>query len=346
MGGFVHRVTLIPGDGIGPEVAAAAQRILAASGARIEWEEVKAEPVTDRRQERYLHAEWLESVRRNRVALKGPIATPIGEGHRSLNVGLRQALELYANLRPVRNLPGVKTRFENVDLVIVRENTEDLYAGLEHTVVPGVVESLKIITERASTRIARFAFNYARQHGRRRICAVHKANIMKLSDGLFLNCVRRVAQEFPDIALSELIVDNTCMQLVLKPESFDMLLLENLYGDIVSDLCAGLVGGLGVVPGANLGNDYAVFEAVHGTAPDIAGQNRANPTAITLSATLLLEHIGETAAAQTVRAALESMYLEGRHLTADFGGTASTTEFTDAVIAAVERIRSQHPVKA
>lgn len=342
----MYRVTLIPGDGIGPEVSAAAQRILSATGVRIEWEVVKAEPITERRGQHYLHAEWLESVRRNRVALKGPIATPIAEGHRSLNVVLRQALQLYANLRPVRNLPGVKSRFDNVDIVIVRENTEDLYSGLEHTVVPGVVESLKVVTERASTRIARFAFNYARQHSRRKICAIHKANILKVSDGLFLNCVRRVARQFPDIAYSELIVDNACMQLVLKPEGFDMLLLQNLFGDIVSDLCAGLVGGLGVVPGVNLGDDFAVFEAVHGTAPDIAGRNLANPTAITLSATLLLDHLGENAAAATVRNALVSVYQEGRHLTSDLGGSASTTEFTDAVIAAVERLRSGHPVGA
>ncbi|MBI2955907.1 MAG: isocitrate dehydrogenase (NAD(+)) [Acidobacteria bacterium] len=342
----MHRVTLIPGDGIGPEVAAATRRILAATGVPIEWEEVAAEPVADRRNERFLHADWLDSIRRNRVALKGPIATPVAEGHRSLNVALRQALELYANLRPVRNLPGLKTRFENIDLIIVRENTEDLYAGLEHTVVPGVVESLKIITEKASTRIARFAFNYARQHGRRQITVVHKANIMKLSDGLFLTCCRRVAQEFPDIRCNELIVDNASMQLVLKPESFDIILTPNLYGDIVSDLCAGLVGGLGVVPGANIGDEYAVFEAVHGTAPDIAGQNRANPTAMTFSAALMLEHLGETNAAALVRRALGSVYQAGRPLTPDLGGTATTTEFTDAVVAALERLRAGSPVKA
>lgn len=342
----MHRVTLLPGDGIGPEVAAAAQRIIAATGVRIEWEEVKAEPVTDRRQERYLQEEWLESIRRNRVALKGPMATPVAHGHRSLNVALRQTLELYANLRPVRNLPGVKTRFDNVDLVIVRENTEDLYSGLEHTVVPGVVEGLKIVTEKASLRIARFAFEYARRHGRRRICAIHKANIMKLADGLFLTCCRRVAQEYPDIEYSELIVDNACMQLVIKPESFDMLLLQNLFGDIVSDLCAGLVGGLGVVPGANLGDEYAVFEAVHGTAPDIAGKNQANPTAITLSATLMLEHLGESGAAAVIRSALAAIYQDGRRLTRDFAGTASTTEFTDTVVAAVEKAAAARQVGA
>jgi isocitrate dehydrogenase (NAD+) len=333
----VHRVTLLPGDGIGPEVAAAAKRILSAAGVQIEWEEFKVEAIADRRQERTLHADWLDSIRRNRVALKGPTETPIGHGHRSLNVALRQALELYANLRPVRNLPGIKTRFDNVNVVIVRENTEDLYAGLEHTVVPGVVESLKIITEKASTRIARFAFAYARAHNRKKVCAIHKANIMKLSDGLFLECVRRVAKDYPEIEYSELIVDNACMQLVIKPEKYDVLLLENLYGDIVSDLCAGLVGGLGVVPGANLGDEFAVFEAVHGTAPDIAGKNLANPTAITLSAALMLEHLGEAAAAERVRAGLTAVYAEGKHLTKDLGGSATTDEFSDAVIAAVQR---------
>ena len=342
----MHKVTLIPGDGIGPEVAAAAQRILAATGVGIEWEAVQSQAVVDRRGDRTLHAEWLESIRRNRVALKGPIATPVAEGHRSLNVALRQTLELYANLRPVHNIRGVKTRFDNVDLVIVRENTEDLYSGLEHTIIPGVVEGLKVVTEKASLRIARFAFEYARRHARRRICAIHKANIMKLSDGLFLNCARRVAQEYPDIQFSDLIVDNACMQMVMKPESFDMLLLQNLFGDIVSDLCAGLVGGLGVVPGANLGDDYAVFEAVHGTAPDIAGKNQANPTAITLSAAMMLDHLGEAAAANAVRGALAAIYEEGRHLTRDFGGAATTTEFTDAVVAVVEARGARRPVKA
>ncbi|MDA2913027.1 isocitrate/isopropylmalate family dehydrogenase [Acidobacteriia bacterium AH_259_A11_L15] len=342
----MHRVTLIPGDGIGPEVSAAACRILNATGVKLDWEEVEAEPVTDRRGDRLLHAGWLDSIRRTRVALKGPMATPVAEGHRSLNVALRQALELYANLRPVRNLPGLKTRFDGVDVVIVRENTEDLYAGLEHTVVPGVVEGLKIVTERASTRIARFAFQYARANHRRTVCAIHKANIMKLSDGLFLNCVRRVAGEFPEINYQELIVDNACMQLVMKPEQFDLLLLQNLYGDIVSDLCAGLVGGLGVVPAANLGSEHAVFEAVHGTAPDIAGKNVANPTALALSGAMLLDHLGEAAAAQAVRQAIHALYREGRHLTSDVGGSASTTEFTDAVVAAVEAAASRRQVGA
>jgi isocitrate dehydrogenase (NAD+) len=342
----VHRVTLIPGDGVGPEVARATQRVLEAAGVRMDWEEIPAASLTDPRPERHLHAEWLESIRRNRVALKGPLTTPVGEGHRSLNVALRQALELYANLRPVQNLPGLKTRFDNVNLVIIRENTEDLYSGLEHTVVPGVVESLKVVTERASTRIARFAFQYARQHGRRRVTAVHKANIMKLSDGLFLTCCRRVAQGYPDIEFAELIVDNTCMQLVLRPETFDVVVMGNLYGDIVSDLAAGLVGGLGVVPGANIGDDFAVFEAVHGTAPDIAGKGWANPTALILSAVLMLEHLGEVAAAGRIRAALFHVYGEGHHSTRDLGGTSSTEEFTEAVIAHLHRVGSRRPVSA
>jgi len=332
----MHRVTLIPGEGIGPEVAGAACSIVEAAGVNIEWERVEALPVQERRGDSYLHTEWVESIRRNRIALKGPITTPIAEGPPSPNVALRKTLDLYANLRPVKTIPGVRSRYQNVDLIVVRENTEGLYSGLEHTVVPGVVESLKIITERASTRIARFAFEYARRYQRRKVCCVHKANIMKLSDGLFLHSTRRVAQEYPDIAYSELIVDNTCMQLVLRPEEFDVLLLENLYGDIVSDLCAGLVGGLGLVPSANLGQEAAVFEAVHGTAPDIAGKDLANPTAITLSAAMLLDHIGETQAAERIRDALHAVYAEGKTLTRDLGGTASTAEFTDAVLRALE----------
>jgi isocitrate dehydrogenase (NAD+) len=332
-----HTVTLIAGDGIGPEVAQAARRIIDASGAAIEWEEVSARPEAERRGGEFLHADVVESVRRNRVALKGPIATPIAEGPPSINVGLRKALELYANLRPVRNLAGVKARYDGVDLIIVRENTEDLYAGLEHTIVPGVVESLKIITEKASTRIAVFAFEYARKHGRKKIAAVHKANIMKLSDGLFLTSIRKVAPNYPDVEYREVIVDNACMQLVLDPHQFDVLLLTNLYGDIVSDLAAGLVGGLGVVPSANLGLEAAIFEAVHGTAPDLAGKNLANPTAILMSGVMMLDHLGEIEAAQRVDAALRHVYREGKHLTKDAGGTATTTQFTDAVIAALEK---------
>lgn len=333
----MHRVTLIPGDGIGPEVAAATQRILKAARVKIEWEEVEAAPLTDRRSNQTVHAGWLESIRRNRVGLKGPIATPVGEGHRSLNVALRQSLQLYANLRPVKNLPGLKTRFENVDIIIIRENTEGLYSGLEHQVVPGVVESLKIMTEAACLRVARFAFEYARNRNRKKITAVHKANIMKLSDGLFLNCTRRVSKDYPDIQYNELIVDNACMQIVMRPEDHDVMVMENLYGDIVSDLCAGLVGGLGVVPSGNIGDEYAVFEAVHGTAPDIAGTGKANPTALILSACLMLEHLGEAPAAGMIRRALAGTYRLRHHLTPDIGGGATTDEFTDAVIAALER---------
>jgi isocitrate dehydrogenase (NAD+) len=331
----IPRVTLIPGDGIGPEVAAATLRILEAAGARIDWEEQHATPVVGLRHED-AHLDAVESIRRNHVALKGPITTPVGTGHRSINVALRKALELYANFRPVKNLPGVKTRFENINHIIVRENTEDLYSGLEHTIVPGIVESLKIITAHASTRIARFAFEYARRAGRRRIAAVHKANIMKLSDGLFLECVRKVAEHYPEIEYREVIVDNCCMQLVMKPEQFDMLLLENLYGDIVSDLCAGLVGGLGLVPGANFGEVDAVFEAVHGTAPDIAGKGLANPTALLLSAVLMLRHLEQDAAADRVERATHAVYRESRWLTRDVGGSASTDEFTRAVIGELE----------
>jgi isocitrate dehydrogenase (NAD+) len=271
------------------------------------------------------------------VGLKGPIATPIAEGPPSINVGLRKELELYANLRPVKKLEGFKSRWEHVDLVIVRENTEDLYAGLEHTVVPGVVESLKIITEKASTRIGRFAFEYARKHGRKKVHAIHKANIMKLSDGLFLQSVRAVAKEFPEIEYREMIVDNACMQLVLKPEQFEVLVLPNLYGDVVSDLCAGLVGGLGVVPSGNIGAHGAIFEAVHGTAPDIAGKGIANPTAIIMSGIMMLDYLNESAAARKIETALHGMYRTGTSLTADAGGTASTTQFTDALIASMAK---------
>jgi len=279
----------------------------------------------------------LDSIRLNKVALKGPLTTPIAEGFTSVNVGLRKALDLYANLRPVRNLAGVPSRFSNVDLVIVRENTEDLYAGLEHQIVPGVVESLKIITEKASTRIAQFAFEHAVRFGRKRVTAIHKANIMKLSDGLFLESTRKVSREHTDVAYDERIVDAACMQLVMRPEKFDVLLLPNLYGDIVSDLCAGLVGGLGVVPGANIGVDAAVFEAVHGSAPDIADKNLANPTALLLSGLMLLEHIGEREAEGRIRAALDRVLAAGVVRTHDLGGTASTTEFTDAICKEIER---------
>jgi len=328
---MTHTITLIPGDGIGPEVTEAVVRILKASGVSIEWESHDAGVRAVERTGQTLPVDLIDSVRRNKVALKGPVTTPIAQGFTSVNVGLRKALDLYSNLRPVWNLPGIDARFQGVDMVIVRENTEDLYAGLEHEVVPGVVESLKIITERASTRIAQFAFQYARRNGRARVTAIHKANIMKLSDGLFLESARRVAREYADIKYDERIVDAACMQLVMFPEKFDVLLLPNLYGDIVSDLCAGLVGGLGVVGAANLGADIGVFEAVHGSAPDIAGKNLANPTALLLSAVLMLRHIDEGAAADRIMQALGRVLTTGQVRTRDLGGTASTTEFAEAV---------------
>jgi isocitrate dehydrogenase (NAD+) len=330
-----HKVTLIPGEGIGPEVAAATRRILEAAGVQIDWEELEGR--TDKTTERGQLVSQLavESVRRNHVALKGPMATAIAGGAPSVNVALRKTLDLYANLRPVKNLPGVKSHFDNVDLIIVRENTEDLYSGLEHEVVPGVVESLKIITEKASTRIARFAFEYAKRHIRKKIHAIHKANIMKLSDGLFLRSVRAVAAQFPEIEYKELIVDNACMQIVMDPGQFDVLLLPNLYGDVMSDLAAGLVGGLGVVPSANIGDDCAMFEAVHGTAPDIAGKGFANPTALLMSSILMLDHLGERTTARGIEVALEKVYREAKHTTRDVGGPAGTDEFAEAVIAAL-----------
>jgi isocitrate dehydrogenase (NAD+) len=326
-----HTITLIPGDGIGPEVTEAVVRIFNAAGLDIEWERHDAGVTAFKRFNQSLPLELLESIKRNKVALKGPVTTPIAEGFTSVNVGLRKALDLYANLRPVRNLEGVRSRFEGVDLVIVRENTEDLYAGLEHEVVPGVVESLKIITERASTRIARFAFEHARANGRKRVTAIHKANIMKLGDGLFLQSTRAVAREYTDIVYDEKIIDAACMSLVLHPEKFDVLLLPNLYGDIVSDLGAGLVGGLGVVPGANIGLECAVFEAVHGSAPDIADKNIANPTALLLSGLLMLDYIGERETSARIGAALRKVLSEGRVRTRDLDGTATTTEFTDEI---------------
>ena len=332
-----HEATLIPGDGIGPEVCRATREILSASGVEIDWEVIERhEPKPNEPPDQFLR-DAVDSVRRTRVALKGPIMTPIGTGHRSLNVALRQALDLYVNLRPVRDIPGVPALYRDLDLVLVRENTEDLYSGVEHQVVPGVVVSLKIITEKASTRIARYAFEYARKHGRQKIHAIHKANIMKLTDGLFLECIRKVATEYTDIQYREMIVDNTAMQLVMNPRQFDLILMTNLYGDILSDQAAGLVGGLGVVPSANLGHDAALFEAVHGTAPDIAGLGLANPTAVVLSSSMMLEHMHEDEAAGRVREALFAVYREGKHLTRDItGGQATTREFTDAVIAALQ----------
>jgi isocitrate dehydrogenase (NAD+) len=332
---MTHTITLIPGDGIGPEVTEAVVRILSASGVSIEWEHHLAGILALERTGQTLPVELIDSIRRNKVALKGPVTTPIAQGFTSVNVGLRKALDLYSNLRPVWNLPGVDARFTGVDLVIVRENTEDLYAGLEHEVVPGVVESLKIITERASTRIARFAFGHARRHGRKKVSAIHKANIMKQSDGLFLECARRVSREYTDIKYDERIVDAACMHLVMHPEQFDVLLLPNLYGDIVSDLCAGLVGGLGVVGAANLGTEIGVFEAVHGSAPDIAGKGVANPTALLLSAVLMLRHLDEGTAADRIMRALGATLTAGTVRTRDLGGTASTMEFADAVCSAL-----------
>jgi len=334
---MAYTVTLVPGDGIGPEVVAAAVRVLSATGLRFEWEtEVAGATALGAGGDSPLPGRTLDSIRKNKVALKGPTETPVGTGHRSVNVELRKALDLYANLRPVRTLPGIKSRYDSVDIIVVRENTEDLYSGLEHVVVPGVVESLKIITERASTRIARFAFEHAKAHGRRRVTAVHKANIMKLSDGLFLECCRAIARQFPGIVYDELIVDNTCMQLVLDPTRFDILLLENLYGDIVSDLCAGLVGGLGFAPGANIGEDVAVFEAVHGSAPDIAGKNVANPMALVLSGAMMLDHLGESSAGDRIRRAVERVLQEGKRRPRDLGGSAGTTEIAEAIAAQLE----------
>jgi isocitrate dehydrogenase (NAD+) len=334
-----HTITLIPGDGIGPEVTNAVVRIVegagAATGASFEWESYAVGAEAYERFKEYIPRELYQSIEKNRVALKGPVTTPIGGGFASINVTLRKQFELYANFRPIRNLPGTQTRYPGVDLVIVRENTEDLYVGLEHEVVPGVVESLKIVTEKASTRIARFAFEYARKHSRKKIHAIHKANIMKMSDGLFLRCAREVAKDFPEITYAEHIVDNTCMQLVMNPYQYDMLVLPNLYGDIVSDLCAAFVGGLGLVPSANLGEGCAIFEAVHGSAPDIAGQDKANPTALLQSAVLMLHHIDEAAAANKIQAALDKVYAEKISLTRDVGGTAGTQAFANAILAAL-----------
>jgi isocitrate dehydrogenase (NAD+) len=333
---MAHKVTLIPGDGIGPEVAAAAVRILEATGVKFEWESFAAGADAFEKYHEYIPRELVESIERTRVALKGPVTTPIGGGFSSINVQLRKQFELFCNFRPIRNLPGVTTRYPGVDLIIIRENTEGLYSGIEHEVVPGVVESIKIITEKASTRISRWAFEYARKFGRKKVHAIHKANIMKLSDGLFIRCSRNISKEYPEITYGEHIVDNTCMQLVTNPYQYDMLLMENLYGDIVSDLCAAFVGGLGLVPGANFGTECAIFEAVHGSAPDIAGKGIANPTALTRSGILMLRHLGEEDAANKVKYAVHSVFREGRRITRDMGGTAGTGEFADAVIAAME----------
>ncbi len=333
-----HKITLIPGDGIGTEITAAVVRIIEASGVDIHWDSFVAGAEALTRYGDPLPETVLDSIRENRVALKGPLTTPVGKGFASVNVRLRKTLDLYANLRPVRTIPGIKTPFGDLNLVVIRENTEDLYSGIEHVVVPGVVESIKIITEKASTRIAKFAFDYAKKEGRKRITAVHKANIMKLSDGLFLDCFRAVAEQNPEITADDKIVDNCCMQLVMRPQQFDMLLLENLYGDIVSDLAAGLVGGLGIVPGANIGELGAVFEAVHGSAPDIAGMGIANPTAMLQSGILMLRYLNERDAAELIEKALFYTLDQKAIRTKDLGGTASTMEFTEAVVASMKEI--------
>lgn len=329
--GIMREITLINGDGIGPEISDAVVKILAASGVKINWDVQTAGADVIEKEGTPLPDRVLKSIRKNKVALKAPVTTPIGKGFRSVNVQLRKELDLYANLRPCKNLPNVKTRFDNVDIVVVRENTEDLYAGIERQVDVDTAESIKIITRKASTRIAKFAFDYAVKNNRKEVCVVTKANIMKLSDGLFLECFRKVAKDYPQIKTREILVDNLCMQLVQNPEQFDVLVLPNLYGDIVSDLCAGLIGGLGVAQGANIGYDCAVFEPVHGSAPDIKGQNKANPTALLLSAIEMLRYIGETTYAEKIEKALFKTLKDG-NCTVDLGGTLSTTDFADAVI--------------
>jgi isocitrate dehydrogenase (NAD+) len=331
-----YAVTLIPGDGIGPELSEAGRTVLEATGVAFDWDVQQAGEATIETEGTPLPDRVIESIRRNGVAIKGPITTPVGSGFRSVNVGLRQILELYANVRPARSMAGVASRYENVDLIIVRENTEDLYAGIEHRVGPDAAESIKIITRAASQRIARYAFEYAVRNGRSKVTAVHKANIMKLSDGLFLESCQQVAADYEGrVGFEDRIVDNMCMQLVQKPELYDVMVLPNLYGDIVSDLCAGLVGGLGVAPGANIGDKAAVFEPVHGSAPKYAGQNKANPTALILSGALMLRHLGEIAAADAVETAVRDVIAQGQTVTYDLGGTAGTREFGDAVAARV-----------
>jgi len=332
-----HTVTLIPGDGIGPEVTKPTLAIIKAAGVNIEWETHLAGASALKKHKTTIPKSLLDSFTKNKIALKGPVTTPVGEGFPSVNVELRQTFDLYSNLRPIKNLPGVKARYQNVDLIVVRENTEGLYSGIEHEVVPGVVESLKIMTEKASTRIAKFAFDYARSFGRKQVVAVHKANIMKLGDGLFLDCARKIAGKYEGIGFSDIIIDNACLQLVLDPTTFDVLLLENLYGDIVSDLAAGLVGGLGVVAGANLGDGYALFETVHGSAPDIKGKGIANPTAMISAAIMMLNRISEQTAAKRISAALERVLQRGDCLTPDLGGSATTKKFAAAVIDEIER---------
>jgi isocitrate dehydrogenase (NAD+) len=332
-----HKITLIPGDGIGPEVTKPTLAIIKAAGVKIDWETHLAGAEALKKHGSTIPKSLMDSFEKNRVALKGPVTTPVGEGFTSVNVALRQTFNLYANLRPIKNLPGVKARYQGIDLIVVRENTEGLYSGIEHEVIPGVVESLKIMTEKACTKISKFAFDFARRNGRKKVAAVHKANIMKMSDGLFLDCARKVAANYKTIGFSDVIVDNACLQLVINPWQFDVLLMENLYGDILSDLAAGLVGGLGVVPGANLGDDHALFEAVHGSAPDIKGKNIANPSAMIQAAIMMLRHLSEKAAANRISLALERVLMRGEVLTPDLGGTATTKKFADAIIREIEK---------
>ncbi|MDS1028969.1 isocitrate/isopropylmalate dehydrogenase family protein [Bacillota bacterium LX-D] len=333
---MAHNVTLIPGDGIGPEISAAAKKVIDATGVEINWEIVEAGEKVIAKEGTPLPQYVLDSIKKNKVALKGPLTTPIGTGFRSVNVALRKELNLYANLRPAKSLPNVLSRYTDIDLVIVRENTEDLYAGIEHMVGEDAAESIKIITRKASERIVKYAFEYAVREGRKKVTAVHKANIMKCTDGLFLAIAREVAQKYPQIQFEDKIVDNMCMQLVQRPEAFDVLVLPNLYGDIVSDLCAGLVGGLGLAPGANIGEEYAVFEPVHGSAPDIAGQNKSNPLAILMSGILMLEHLGEQAAARNIMEAIKAVLTEKISLTGDLGGNATTDQLADAIISKLQ----------
>lgn len=333
-----HTIVLIPGDGIGPEVTRATQRVIEAAGLAVEWVELPAgSQALEQGHENVLPQRTLAAIKAHKVALKGPITTPVGKGFKSVNVQLRQSLNLYAAVRPVRSLQGVKTRYENVDMIILRENTEGLYSGIEAEVTAGVVTSMKVATELACTRIARYAFRYATRRGRKKITVFHKANIMKLTDGLFLKCAQRIhEEEYPNIQYEELIIDAGCMKLIQDPSKFDVLLMENLYGDLVSDLCAGLVGGLGVVPGANIGDDAAIFEAVHGSAPDIAGKGVANPLALIMSSVMMLNHIHEEAIAQKIKTAYNKVVAEGKTLTRDLGGTAGTDQFADAVISAMQ----------